>query len=355
MGWGFIRFLVIVLIVGVLAMASCSRNPSAFREPGPAAPNDAFTQLQFEQSKDVTAATIEDSYRVQASLAQLFRWFQAYDSREVSLSGQLDLLSDDVAFESNSGTGQGRSSYMAQANAVPKTWDHAHFVREVSVVFASDDNIRLEANVIYLNRGALEQDAVHGANIDFHSTMVGSTQALPDIKQIEIDEKSSGRSEAFRSSYVENRLKSLLHHWLYLVENPNRSAEQFDQILSEEFKLNFPKSRITSDEGLREWLAGPASAVKAMHYRVRDFSFEVLGTNEYGMAAEIDWYGLMENGDQLTGRVLQEFAVIDDPGNAFATITSIREQELVPGSLRPDEDDLLEDALPEGTLLEDES
>ncbi len=340
MGRDLCKSFIMLGILGACVFAqSCTRNPTGGRESGPSAPSDPFTEIVIGESNDVTATAIKDSYRVQAALAQFFRWFQPFDNRDAPLSRQLDLLDEGAAFQSSQGTGKGREAYDLQARNVPISWENAHFVRDVTVRFANDEDIRLEAEVIYLNRGALEQDAVHGANIQFRSTLSQTGNSLPLINKVSVEESGAGRTIEFRSSYAENRLKSLFHHWLYLVENPNRSAEQFDQILGDEFKLNFPKSRITSDKGLREWLAGPASAAEAMHYRVRDFSFEVLGTNEYGMSAEMDWYGLMENGDQLTGRVLQEFAVIDDLSKPFAVITSIREQEIVPGTLRPDDAD----------------
>ena len=322
-----------------LLTAGCARDHNIPSTPGPDAPLDHMTEISLGENNDITASAIEDGYRVHAALTQLYGWFQHFDNPNVPIDHQLALLSENAELTSDSQSVIGRTNYKRAAEQIPGDWQNAHFVRNVRVRHADKDAIRLEADIIYLNSGALDERKPYGAVLDFQSTLSHEKSGLPEIERLVVLETSSGISPTFRSAYAENRLKSLFHHWIYLIASPERSADQFDDILSEAFKINFPKSRITSNEGLADWLAGPAAAAEAMHYQVRDFDYEELGINEYAMTVELDWYGLMENGDQLTGRVVQDFTVIDDPSAAFAKITAIREEEVLPGSLRPDDGD----------------
>ncbi len=336
---------------GFLMVTACGGvEPAA---PGPQAPTSAYSDVKIGLENEINARAIQNSYRGQAALAQFYRWFQFYDDDQILLQNQLAVLDENALFQTNIGRGEGRNAYVAKIENLPTEWKNSHFVRTVMVNYPNKNSVRLNADIVYMNDGALAQEAVHSSEVKFRvifedksssSRSSGPSSdtplALPVMTKVEIAPGLGGITPTYRQSYSDNRLKSLLHYWLYLVENPQRDASQFEEILSDEFKLNFPSGRITSDEGLKEWLAGPASAAQAIHYRVRDFSYDTFDDGEYEIKVELDWYGLMAGGEQLTGRVSQNLLVRDDRSKPFAQIISIREDELVAGTLRPDENDL---------------
>lgn len=348
MGWElakFRRFLELAFCALLVANSGCARETQSYEIAGPQIPKSQATVLIYGKSDidEIDAGIIRASHTSHAALAQFYRWFQHYEHADIPLNDHLLLLSPDARFKTVSGDAVNVAAYQQQASKVPNVWKNAHFVRKVNINVDEKASVRLDADIVFVNRGALEQNNIHAGQLHMHSILGKSEQEkmsnLPKIQEVMMNQYAFGEVDFFRSSYGENRLKSLLHYWLSLIENPDRKPEYFDSVLSEEFRTNFSDNLLTSNEGLRTWLAGPVGEGQAMHYRVRNVKIDSLGENKYSLVAEMDWYGLMNNGDQLSGRVNHVFAVIDDFEKPFATITAFQEDEILPATLRPDEKD----------------
>jgi len=345
------------IFIASLILLSCS--PREVSGPGPALPDDQITDIQSSDSGGlIDTDLIRQGYRAHAALAQFYRWFLYFDSASMAPEDHLDILTPKARFLTGRGAGEGRLDYGAQAKNVPAQWQNAHFIRSVVLSFLENDRVKIDADVVFVNHGAVGSNLVHSARLEVKANMDGpdglitgleegasdeqqlahAVSILPKMSLLEINRRQSGITPKWRGSYEENRLKSLLHYWLYAVENPNREAHTFHPILSEAFRLNFPSGSVTSNAELGKWLAGPASAATSIHYEILDLSYEILGPGQYELDVELDWYGIMDGGEELTGRVNQVMLVEDNFKDPFARIKSIREQEITPGTLRPAED-----------------
>ncbi len=343
----------------LLLLFSCSRNEEGIDAAGPVLPKNQTTNITLgsrvdgELNDEITTSIIMGSFRTQAALSQFFRWFQFYEHEKASLNHQTTIVAPEIQFDSNQGFATGVEAYQTTIHKIPRVWQNSHFVSDVHIERDKNNMLMLDADIIFLNRGALVQNHILGSrlkiksqfNDDFTSVAEASEQtdkesALPLMRRMNVSSSQNGKVKEYQSSYAQNRLKSLLHYWLHLIENPNRSLDDFEVILTETYRTEFSEEDFASEVGMQGWLVRPEASAKAMHYRVRNIQIEELDMNKYSLKAEMDWYGLIENDEQVTGRVNQIFAVIDDPHDPYAKISAFEEEEVVPGAPRPDDLDV---------------
>ena len=329
--------------VAVGCVAHAPRAPHAPRSSEPAA-----TQSTLGPPVTVRAGThdamnhrppsdtdLRDSHRRHAALAQFHRWFLLYENPDYGVENALDALAPDVTVASGLGTAVGHDAYRTRVAELPATWQNAHRVRDADVTFPDDGTTRLTAQVTYLNRGLRPDGSVRTAELTYEATLADADPVLPRFTAIRIEQQSEGDADAFAPAYAENRLRSLAHHWLALVEHPDRAVEPFRAVLAEGFVLNFSSGPIDTMDGLATWLAGPASAVDASGHRIDRFAFAPIAgrPDAYRVELAFAWHGLTSDGDRVTARTGHTWTVTDDPMERFARLERVDVEVLEP--LRP--------------------
>ena len=274
---------------------------------------------------------LRQAYRRHAVLAQYRRWYQLYENPAVSLDNQLDILAEDIALSSGLGEANGHAEYRARVATIPAEWKNAHFVNDADVTLLADGRAELVADITYLNQGALPDGAVRSADLTYTGTLDTPDGALlPVFETLVIEGESEGTAEAFRDAYAENRMRSLAHYWLALIEDPSRDPEPVREILADDFTLNFSSGAITDFDGFKAWLAGPGSAVQASTHRIGDFTVTESGGNAYRVQMTLDWQGLSPDGADLVARTRHDWQVVDDPAERFARIKAVDVEVLLP-------------------------
>jgi hypothetical protein len=66
---------------------------------------------------------------------------------------------------------------------------------------------------------------------------------LPKFSQFEIKQLAEGTAPEFKDAYFENRLQSLMHYGLALIEDPERRLEPFHKVRADGFELEFTSGR----------------------------------------------------------------------------------------------------------------
>ena len=184
--------------------------------------------------------------------------------------------------------------------------------------------------ITYLNEGMMEGGTVRSAELSYTTTLAPSDTVLPKFTGIQIDQNSEGTVEAFRDVYPENRLLSLVHYWLALIEDPARNPEPVREILADEFALNFSSGVIKDFEGFKIWLAGPGSQVEASTHELSNFSHEVLADGNYKMNVDFDWQGILPDGNEMVAKTRHTWTVTDNPADRFAKISNVDVEILEP-------------------------
>ncbi len=281
-------------------------------------------------------ATFRIGYLQHAAMAQFHRWYQYYEQAQPVLANQLDILSPQVRVKSGLGEVRGHAAYSERVAQLPKDWKNAHFLKDARVDVDADGAMRLTAQITYLNQGMLPDGAVRSAELTYATQLrpvAGSV--LPKFESIEIMQHSEGRTEQFRAAYADNRLLSLVHYWLALIEDPSRNPAPARDILATPFRLNFSTGAITDFATFEAWLAGPGSQVSASTHQISNFSCASLGGDRYSLSADFEWEGLRPDGTAMVAKTRHHWTVLDNPAERFARIQTVDVQVLQPSAATP--------------------
>lgn len=268
-------------------------------------------------------AEIRSGFREHAAMAQYFRWYQFYERPEGGIENALNILSDDVTVVSGLGTANGLGEYEARVSQLPRTWKNAHHVKSVDIDHAEGGVMNLTAQIIYQNTGMLPNGAVRAANLNYTIELVPGGSVLPLLSDVNIEQAGEIENAAYEDAYADNRMRSLVHYWLALVEDPARNAAPFKEILADEFVLNFSSGAITEFEGLEAWLAGPGSQVEASTHIIENFSVKETAEETYEVSVDFDWIGILPGGAEMVAKTRHRWAVENDVGERFARIKSM--------------------------------
>ncbi len=265
-----------------------------------------------------------------AALAQLHRWYQIYENPQTSIDNQLDILVPQVKLKSGLGEAVGHDAYVQRIAQLPKAWKNAHFVRGSTVVVDADGAIHLEAALTYLNQGMRPDGSVRSADLVYTTTLAPTQGLLPKFSQVEIKQLSEDTAPEFKEAYPENRLLSLLHYGLALVEDPQRRLEPFNEILADPFELAFSSGKFTNLKAFEQWFRGPASSVAAGTHKVSGFSCEVIDRNTWRMQADLAWQGALADEQIMAGKTRHRWTVVDAAQERFARIKTVAVEVLQP-------------------------
>lgn len=266
---------------------------------------------------------IQNGHIRHAALAQLHRWYQFYESPNATLENQLDILSDTISLKSGLGEAVGHAAYCERLKDLPDTWLNAHFVNNSVFRISPDGMIHMDVDLHYLNQGMLPDQAVRAAELSYKTVLSPSDTVLPKFTSIEISEKKDGIFDSFVPAYPENRLASLAHYWLALLENPEHDSEPFREILADGFSLNFASGALTDFEEFKEWLAGPVSQIPESTYDLSDLAHEQLDDNIYRFTASLDWRAVLADGRDVTSKTKHVWLIEDNPAERFARIKTM--------------------------------
>jgi hypothetical protein len=273
---------------------------------------------------------IEDGYIYHASMAQLHRWYIGYESPAYGIANQLDILDEDIIVKSGLGEARGHVAYAERVQKLPASWQNAHHVKSAEFMRAGDGVIKLHVNITYLNKGLLKNGVVRTAELIYAAELRPTEAALPKFARIDITQESEGTAPAFTSAYAENRLLSLVHYWLALIEDPARNPEPVLEILADGFVLNFSSGAISSFDGFKRWLAGPGSQVKASTHAISNFTHETVSDDTYKLTVDFDWEGILPNDDRLVSVTRHRWTVLDNSTQRFARIRQMDVELLRP-------------------------
>lgn len=279
---------------------------------------------------------IEQGYLKHGALAQLHRWYLLYEEPRYGIDNALDILSDDVRISSGLGEANGHEQYAERVQQLPTSWRNAHDVHEPRVTVQPDGAQSLTTDITYQNVGLLDDGAVRTAELTYTMSLEPGEGVLPVFTDIEIAQNSEGIADSFVPRYADNRLLSLIHYWLALIEDPARDPQPVREILAENFVLDFSSGAITDFDGFEAWLAGPGSQVAASTHRIEDFAYQTRADGRYRATMTFDWEGLLPDGTRLIAKTRHGWTVVDDPSERFGRIERMDVEVVEPFRTKPE-------------------
>ncbi|SHH67360.1 hypothetical protein [Cognatishimia maritima] len=290
----------------------------------------ALLSVPTISSAEITTDDILSGYKTNAALAQFYRWFQYYERPEGGIENALGILADDIFVKSTLGEANGHDEYRSRVESLPKEWKNSHQVQSVGVTVGPDAAISLTAEIIYQNVGVLPDGATRTAPLAYEMLLTDLDGALPKISTVTIGGQNSSTDVPYQDAYAENRVRSLIHYWLSIIENPARDASPFRNILAESPKINFSSGLIEDYDGLAVWLAGPGSQVKASTHIIEDLEVADLDGGLWQATMIFDWAGILPDGAELSAKTKHTWVIENDVTEPFARIQQVDVEVLQP-------------------------
>jgi len=267
--------------------------------------------------------TIRNGHRHHAALAQLLRWYLYYEEPEAPIENVLDLLADDVYMKMAAGEGRGKELFVAANAGVPRDWQNAHVIVDDQFEVTDATASAMVVEIEYSNLGAETDGSLRAARLRYEVGLTAQADSvLPLVSSLTASPIAEGATTEFTTAYAENRCASLLHYWVALIDDPNRSAEPFAEVLADGFRLDFTSGPITELEQLGSWLDGPAAGFEATSHQFENLRVTSIDERNFEVEVDMEWAAITADGI-ATARTRHLWSVVDDPVDRFAKIKTV--------------------------------
>ena len=262
------------------------------------------------------------------ALAQYHRWYQVYEVPFTinTIANQKDILSDDVEIISQNGTTKGKDG-LEERLKVFTGWKNAHHVQNTEVKLLSKGDISLEANILYQN--IRPDNSKYSYKLHYSTILEQRENDLPIFKMLNLQPTGIIEDFVFEEAYTENRVKSFLHYWLYLLESPN--LDKFKELLDENFVLHLSNSEtILNLDNFGNWISSTSAKFKSYTYQYKNL--ELLKNTDNTIKVKFDTelkVVTVENLKMIT-ETHQEWVLTNDTEKRFAKMKQMNVTELKP-------------------------
>lgn len=130
------------------------------------------------------------------------------------------------------------------------------------------------------------------------------------------------RTQLMLASAAEHRLRSLAHHWLYLIDRNTGDAAPFDELLADPFELDWAPTVIRTREEFSAWYRALSRRMLMSSHTLAGLECVAMGADRYQARLELHWSGAtrLQPEEALEARTLHEWTVMDDHTERFARI-----------------------------------
>jgi hypothetical protein len=261
-------------------------------------------------------------------LAQYYRWYQVYEVPFTAdrINNQKDILSEDVEISSQSGTTKGKEG-LEERLTVFTGWKNAHHVQNTRVKEVPDGNLSLEADILYQN--IRPDDSKYSYTLHYSTLLKQRENDLPVFTKVDL--KATGVIEEFKfeSAYPENRTKSFMHYWLYLMENPD--AEKFKELLASDFSLQLSSNEyITTFSKFEDWLKSISDRILTSTHCYKNFKVADNNDNTFTVSVDFHWKGINVAGEKMIAATHHEWFLTNNLDERFARMKTMKVTALKP-------------------------
>lgn len=255
------------------------------------------------------AEQVRRSYREQAQLAQAHRWLAAACAGDPA--GIFDvLLAPDATLGGLAAAG------------VPMVSEQLPDLRGARVSNATGP-IFPDAQSVTLIVAAIPAGTAAGATIDGHLTFhfTGPDLLRPLIQSVALSDVAARNSRpAGPEQVTASRVLSLKHRWHALVEDPDRTAEPFRELIADGFVMDWGEGSVRSFDELSAWVTGSAASVSAARHDLAEFEWSADGPERYRARFLLHWSGLSRSGRPMAARSEHRWQIQARPRQRFPAI-----------------------------------
>jgi hypothetical protein len=275
---------------------------------------------------------MENIFKIQqithSVLAQYHRWYQVYEVpfTENTIANQKDILSDDVEIISQNGTTKGKEG-LEDRLSVFTGWQNAHHVQKTEIKLLDDGNISLEADILYQN--IRPDDSKYSYSLHYSTILQQRGNNLPVFKMLNLQPTGIVEDFKFKKAYTENRAKSFMHYWLYLMECLN--AEKFKELLDENFILNLSSGENIYDfEAFKTWLESSSSKLKTSTHSYKNLEIVNNQDSTISVKVNFEWKGITIDAKKMIAETHHEWSLSNNTEERFARMKQMNVTLLTP-------------------------
>ncbi len=263
-----------------------------------------------------------------AALAQYYRWYQVYEVpfTQQTISNQKDILSEEVEIVSQNGITKGKNG-LEERLSVYAGWQNAHHVQKTAVQVLDDGSIALEADILYQN--IRPDSSKYSYKLHYTTVLEQKEKDLPIFKKIELQPTGIVNEFKFEEAYTENRVKSFMHYWLYLMEIA--AAEKFEELLDPNFVLHLSSGgTITDFDSFKDWMHSNATKIKTSTHHYKNLIIKESNPKEIKVSVDFDWKGITVDNQKMIAETHHEWILSNDTENRFAKMKEMRVRAVIP-------------------------
>ena len=272
---------------------------------------------------------IATTKNIHAAKAQLYRWYNGYERpfTKARIANQLDLLAEDIHFITPNQILQGKVNY-AKALDAYQGMRIAHKIEEIAITEGEEGVVNISATILY--HGIQSNGTDNYLRLTYDTLLQSQEEDLPLFKHIKLDLAGGMESPEFEDSYATTRSLAVLHYYLYNVERLTTDVQPFKEILTKDFQLNLsPQTKITTIDGLAQWLKGAATQVSITSHHPKNISVVEKG-DYFELKVAFDWEGWTRTNKKMVASTHHVWQIVDQPNERFARIRQIDVETLVP-------------------------
>ncbi|MDI9320577.1 MAG: hypothetical protein QM530_08910 [Phycisphaerales bacterium] len=261
-------------------------------------------------------------------LAQYHRWYQVYEVpfTNNTIANQKGILSDEVEITSQNGTTKGKEG-LEDRLSVFTNWQNAHHVQKTEVKLLGNGDIALEADILYQN--IRPDNSKYSYTIHYSAILEERENDLPIFKMLNLQPTGIIEDFKFEEAYTENRAKSFMHYWLYLMECPN--VDRFKELLDKKFILHLSTGETISDfENFKSWIQSTQSKLKTSTHQYKNLEIRNNTDNTIKVNVDFEWKGITVEHKKMIAETHHEWIISNDTENRFAKMKQMNVTALKP-------------------------
>lgn len=264
------------------------------------------------------------------ALTQYYRWYQVYEVplNKARINNQLDILAEEIEISSQAGTSKGKMGIEDRLRMF-EGWQNAHHVENTSIKQLTDEELSLEADILYQN--IRPDDSRYSYRIHYSTSLKLRENDLPLFTKVHLEPIGTVENPQFTSAYAENRAKSFMHYWLYLMETASVNGNEFKELLAEQFELNLSTgSKIDTLKGFNEWLATASSQVKQSGHYPENLSITENTDNTIHVSVDFEWEGISAENKPMIAETHHEWVLENNLEERFARMKMMKVTQTKP-------------------------
>lgn len=258
------------------------------------------------------------------ALAQYYRWYQVYEVpfTEARINNQADILDEDIEISSMAGTTKGKDG-LGDRLRLFEGWKNAHHVQNTETKFLNENELSLEADILYQN--IRPDDSRYSYTIHYSTILKLRENDLPVFTKVNLIGTGNIDEPKFEVAYPENRAKSFMHYWLYLMETVGVNGAKFKELLANEFELDLSTiGKIETLETFEQWIATIPNQIKDSAHYVKNFSVRENEDNTLSVSVNFEWEGISADNKSMIAETHHEWILENNLDERFARMKKMK-------------------------------